>query len=216
MLKAQVTLSTTSVHKHRALCLRCLRPETTCYCREVHPIRSRFQFVLLQHPLEHRNCIGTARMTHHCLENSKLILGTEFDDNQQVRELLANPDNYCVVLYPGKNSVNISLETTAETESRFPVGKNWVIFVIDGTWFCAKKMLRRSPMLSLLPQICFSPKTESEYKIRQQPHPQCLSTIEAVHYLIETLDPHVDPANLLEVFRGMVARQLKFFDSKGH
>jgi DTW domain-containing protein YfiP len=199
------------MHKHRVLCLRCLRPETTCYCREVQPIRSRFQFVLLQHPLEHRNGIGTARMTHHCLENSKLILGTDFDDNPQIRELLVNPDNYCVVLYPGQNSINISLESTTETEGRFPAGKNWIIFVIDGTWFCAKKMLRRSPQLSLLPQICFTPKTGSEYKIRQQPHAQCLSTIEAVHHLIEVLDPQVNPANLLEVFRGMVARQLKFF-----
>ncbi len=200
-----------SAHKDRVLCRRCLRPEVTCYCSEVRPLRSRFQFILLQHPLEHRNCIGTARMAHHCLENSKLILGTDFDENPQVMELIADPANYCVVLYPGRDSLNISLESPAETEKRFPVGKNWVIFVIDGTWFCAKKMLRRSPRLCLLPQICFTPKTASEYRIRQQPNAQCLSTIEAVHHLIEVLDPGVNPANLLEVFRGMVERQLKFF-----
>jgi len=171
---------------------------------------SRFQFVLLQHPLEHRNGIGTARMAHHCLENSKLILGASFDDNVQVNSLIADSENHCVVLYPGNDSINITQESPSETEKRFPVGKNRVIFVIDGTWFCAKKMLRKSLQLSLLPQICFTPKAGSEYKIRQQPHPQCLSTIEAVHYLIEHLDPGVDPSNLMNVFRGMVARQLTF------
>jgi DTW domain-containing protein YfiP len=210
MAKSEVNLSPT--RKNRVLCLRCLRSESTCYCQEVRPVRSRFQFILLQHPLEHRNCIGTARMTHHCLENSRLILGTAFDKDPQVIELTSNPDNHCVVLYPGPNSVNISLESETQTENRFPVGKNRVIFVIDGTWFCAKKMLRQSPNLSSLPQICFTPKSGSEYKIRQQPHPQCLSTIEAVHHLIEVLDPKVNPANLLEVFRSMVARQLKFLE----
>lgn len=198
-------------HKGRNLCLRCLRAEVTCYCKHVRSFRSRFQLVLLQHPREYRNSIGTARITHHCIENSKLIAGAEFDQNQEVNQLLADPKNHCIVLYPGLNSINISQLSPAEIEESFPVGKTPVIFIIDGTWNCAKKMLIRSPKLNQLPQICFTPETGSNYRIRKQPDPQYLSTIEATHRLLTLLDPAVNPANLLEVFEKMVDRQIEFF-----
>jgi DTW domain-containing protein len=187
----------------RTLCLRCLRSQLTCYCKQVRPFRSKLQFVILQHPLEHRNSIGTARITHHCLENSQLIAGLEFGENVQVNELIADPENYCVVLYPGPNSRNIS-----EQGSGLPVDKKGVIFVIDGTWSCAKKMVHRSPNLSRLPQICFTPQKPSEYRIRQQPKAYCLSTLEAVHQVLEILNPEVGRDNLLEVFRSMIEKQV--------
>lgn len=194
----------------RGLCLRCLKPPTTCYCKEVCSIQPFFQLILLQHPLERRKAIGTARMTHLCIENSKLILGTDFDQNNEVNRLLLNEKNHCIVLYPGQNSLNISTQTPEETRKGFPPDKKLVIFVIDGTWHCAKKMLYRSRLLSQLPQICFSLDKKSEYKIRKQPDSYCLSTIEAVHHIIEVLDPTINPDSLLDIFRNMVKNQIRF------
>src|SRR4051812_2892075 len=111
----------------RVICRRCLKSEITCYCKRVRPFRSRLQFVLLQHPLEYRKSIGTARMTYHCVENSLLILGTDFNENPEVNQLIGNPENHCVVLYPGKDSYNISeLRDLSRSgaESLFPEAKN--------------------------------------------------------------------------------------------
>lgn len=195
----------------RILCLRCLRSQKTCYCKRVRPFHSRFQFVLLQHPREYRNSIGTARMVHHCIKNSQLIVGMEFSENREVNQLISDPNNHCVVLYPSENSTNISLQSPDESESTFPKGKNHIIFVMDGTWSCAKKMLNRSQNLSQLPQICFTPQKQSEYRIRQQPNANCLSTLEAVHRILELLDPSVHRLHLLEVFRFMVEQQIHHF-----
>ncbi|MBC7691219.1 MAG: DTW domain-containing protein [Methylotenera sp.] len=194
----------------RVLCLRCLKSELTCYCAQVRPFESDLQFILLQHPLERKRSIGTARMTHLCIRNSRLIAGVAFDDHPQVNELLENSGNHCVVLFPSENSLNVSRLPPAEVKSGFPADRKLVIFVIDGTWANAKSMMRRSTKLSALPQICFTHEKESEYKIRKQPAKYCLSTIEAVHLLIEILEPQVDSSILLEVFRTMVSQQVTY------
>jgi DTW domain-containing protein YfiP len=85
-----------------------------------------------------------------------------------------------------------------------------VVFVIDGTWACAKTMVSRSRNLMSLPQICFTPARTSEYQFRRQPHALCLSTIEAVHQILEILEPEVDPSPLIELFRNMVKKQVTY------
>jgi DTW domain-containing protein YfiP len=100
-------------------------------------------------------------MTHLCIENSKLIHGTGFQKNSTVNELIADPKNHCIVLYPGANSRNISAHPSEEVQSWFPKDKTLVIFIIDGTWACAKRMIVRSPNLIALPQIGFTPKNRS-------------------------------------------------------
>jgi len=40
-------------------------------------------------------------MAHLTIENSLLIPGTDFDENEEVNRLIADPENHCVVLYPG-------------------------------------------------------------------------------------------------------------------
>jgi DTW domain-containing protein YfiP len=147
-------------------------------------------------------------MTYHCVENSLLILGSEFDQNEKVNQLIGDSSNHCVVLYPGQTSQNISLKTSEEIENIFPAHKKKIIFIIDGTWSCAQKMLHRSPNLKSLPQICFTPEKKSEYQIRQQPKSYCVSTLEAVHKILEILEPQVNSNNLLEVFRFMIRQQL--------
>ena len=149
-------------------------------------------------------------MTHFSIEGSLLIPGKEFNDDAQVNRLIADPANYCVVLYPGKDSKNISVpESLSEFQESVPADKKLVIFVIDGTWAHAKRMVRESPNLLGLPQICFTPKSLSEYKIRQQPAEYCLSTIEAVHQILEHLESAVNAEVLLEVFRTMVEQQIQ-------
>ncbi|MGK5087823.1 tRNA-uridine aminocarboxypropyltransferase [Bdellovibrionota bacterium FG-2] len=194
----------------RDLCFRCLCPQATCYCEKLRPFQtSGLVLVFLQHPRERKRTIGTARIAHLCIANSKLFMGIKFDQRPQVDALIEDRKNYCMVLYPGPQAINISADSPEAHDRLAPEGKKLVIFLIDGTWASAKRMIKWSPRLAGLPQVCFTPGRESEYGFRRQPHPHCLSTIEATHHLLEILEPSPHLEQLLELFRDMVKRQVK-------
>jgi DTW domain-containing protein YfiP len=202
------SLSTQEVH--RPLCVRCLRAESVCYCGDIARFRPSFEIILLQHPRERRNSIGTARLAHLCVENSQLVHGMAFDDDPAVKSILDSPLYHCVVLYPGVTALNIDREReelfrrVSEVENR-----RLAVFVIDGTWSQAKGMLRRSPRLAALPRISFTPGAPSGYRVRRQPNPACLSSVEAVYRVIQALEPTPKAEILLEIFAKIVERQVE-------
>ena len=156
-------------------------------------------------------------MSHLCLENSHLITGEDFSAHALVNQLIDNSDHQPVMLYPGEDSINLSDLHGEEYNVPFSLNKKLVIFVIDGTWTTARKMVRLSKNLSALPRISFSLDTPSNFRVRKQPAPDCYSTIEAIHQVIELVGPHYgfptatrQHDNLLAVFDKMVEQQLRF------
>ncbi len=159
-------------------------------------------------------------MAHLTLNNSDFISGMSFATNDRVNELLASAAHRSVVLYPGAGSVNLTTADDSEKKQLMPPGdQKLLIFVIDGTWATAGKMLRRSPGLQSLPRICFTPPHPSRFRVRKQPSPQCFSTIEAIHHTINLLGESAgfDVSSrrhdaLLTAFDWMVERQLSFLE----
>ncbi|MGZ3688386.1 MAG: tRNA-uridine aminocarboxypropyltransferase [Bdellovibrionota bacterium] len=198
----------------RPLCPRCLKSLITCYCGRLQPFRTNLMLILLQHPLERKKAIGTARMTHLSIPGSRLICGKEFTQDREVNALIEDSGNHCVVLFPGPSAHHLCDQRGAPATSWYPPEKRLVIFVIDGTWMCAKRMIRMSPNLAALPRISFDSDRLSEYRIRKQPEPHCLSTIEAVYRILELLDPDADREALLDVFRSMVNQQVEFEEAR--
>ena len=167
------------------------------------------KFVILIHPIEFRKRIATGKMAHLSLKNSELIRGHDYSDNERVNGILADPANYCVMLYPGPTSTNLTLQTNDERASLFPTDKKLVIFVIDGTWLSAKKTVHLSQNLKVLPKVCFVPVKTSNFRVRKQPAPECYSTIEAIHHVIELMGTSTEHGILLELFDRMVTQQLE-------
>lgn len=201
----------------RELCLACLQPQFSCYCSHIQKVDSKIEFVILIHPIEVRRRIATGRMSHLCLEHSHLIMGHDYSLNPQVNTILQNPENHSVMLYPGMKSTNLSPLSLEQRASLFPVDKKLVIFVIDGTWATARKMVRLSQNINKLQRICFSPSQPSNFRVRKQPAPGCYSTIEAIHHSIELVGESQgfdvqsrEHDRLLSVFDAMVERQLDF------
>lgn len=201
--------------KYRHLCETCVQPEFSCYCDQVQQFDPQIKFVILIHPIEVRRRIATGRMSHLTLKNSHLIMGQDYSRNEEVQSLLADPNYHPVILYPGVQSKNITPLSLSEKKDLFPRDKKLMIFVIDGTWNTARKMVRESQNLNTLPRICFTPTTPSNFRVRKQPHPACYSTIEAVHHTIELLGESQgfttasrEHDKLLHVFDFMVERQL--------
>jgi DTW domain-containing protein len=195
----------------RVMCYRCFWPKALCWCGSLHPMPTRTRFVFLMHPKEYKEeKAGTGRLTHLCLPNSELHMGVGFDDREEVRALLEDPGNHCVLLYPGREARNLSRgEFTAADLG----GRRLVVFLLDATWPLARKMLRLSPGLQRLPRIMFTPTAPSRYIIKQQPQEGCLSTLEAVHELLLVLercglDRYAQPEQLLGIFGRMQQFQM--------
>jgi DTW domain-containing protein YfiP len=166
--------------EYRQVCPRCLRPAKHCLCPVIRPFETRTEFVILIHPKEMKRVRnGTGRLAHLCLSNSRLIMGESFTHNSEVNGLIQNPGSEAAILYPGETAV------PAE-RYRPPDGKKQVVFVMDGTWSGARKMMRLSENLHRLPRIKIDPENPSRFLIRRQPNPQCLSTIESIHALLKT------------------------------
>ncbi len=167
------------------------------------------RFVFLMHPKEFkREKAGTGRLTHLCLANSEIVVGIEFDDHPRLRELLADPVNHVVLLYPGADAVNLSTDEPPALD-----GRRLVVLLLDATWACARKMLKLSPSLQRLPRVMFTPTAPSKFVIKQQPQEGCLSTLEATHQLLEVmavrgLDAYPLPRQLPDLFDRMQAFQI--------
>jgi DTW domain-containing protein YfiP len=197
----------------RAMCHACRRPRALCYCPLIAPFASEPRFVILSQPREAKHRLGTGRMAHLCLSNSLLLEGVDFSRDLRVNRELGDSGRFPVLLYPSRNSINLTRQSTAQRAALLG-GRGSVVFVLDGTWKSVRKMLRLSGNVASLPAVCFEPPSPSDYRIRRQPRPHCYSTIEAIHHLLDLLTPAAAPAcphhNLLTVFRSVVERQLAF------
>jgi DTW domain-containing protein YfiP len=171
------------------------------------------------HPKEFKQeKAATGRLTHLCLQNSEIVMGIGFDDNERVQSLIRDPANAPFLLFPGSEALNLSAPMDAAGphaamrtafQARHPI-----VFVLDATWALGKKMLKLSPSLQRLPRIMFVPDAPSRFVIKQQPAAGCLSTIEAVHQLLSALqkaglDSYPFPDQLLGVFDRMQEFQIR-------
>ncbi len=144
--------------------------------------------------------IGTARMTHLGLANSELHVGADLDRHPRVQALAAAPRT--ALLFPGPGAV----EPWA-----LPEGPPATLVVLDGTWIQARKMLARSRLLQRLPRVAFTPDAPGAYRIRREPAPHCLATVEAVVEVLGRLeDDRARFSPLLGAFEQMVEQQLHF------
>jgi DTW domain-containing protein YfiP len=154
---------------------------------------------------------GTGHLTHLSLPNSELYVGIDFSMHKRVNELLDDTQNLCYLLYPDKKSIEINSHKLSYEE------KNVVIFIIDSTWACAKKMLRESRNIASLQSISFTHTKTSEFAIKEQPAEYCLSTIESTLCVLELMNQNSDEMieesslkEFLHPFKKMIAFQIEY------
>lgn len=193
------------------LCLQCRRRLRTCVCELIRPFETNSRIVILMHPMEYKKeKVGTGRFTHMILKNSKVIVDINFDENAEFLKLLNDTEYESYLLYPGEAAIDLGTEDLSKT-----LRKKAQFFVIDGTWPCAKKMMKLTSSLHHLPRVSFLQKGESQFLIKHQPLPSCLSTVESVDRLLSDLermaieDQIQGRENLLEVFYYTVKKQIQ-------
>jgi DTW domain-containing protein YfiP len=183
----------------RPTCLRCLRPTEFCYCSSLPSVATRTRVVILQHPREARLAICTAWMAHLALPHSELHRGVRFGDHPRVRSLAALPG--AALLFPGPGA------TAADAWAGDPPSH---LFVLDGTWHQAERMLRDNPAIAALPRLSVPLPPASGYgDLRREPAEGLLSTIEALALALGALEGDAPRfAAIAAAFRANVDRQL--------
>ena len=170
----------------RIKCYKCKRPSSSCICKHINPFQTKTRFIILMHPKEYKKeKNGTGHMTKLQLENSEIIVGVDFTNNERVNEILTKDNSCSFLLYPGKDTFNLSIRKSSEIISF--IGNNPNIFILDGTWPCARKMLKLSKNLQKLKRVSFDNKIKSKFILKQQPDSLCLSTIESVYTVLNLL-----------------------------
>lgn len=162
------------------------------------------------HPKEFRKTKnGTGHMTNNSLQNCELQVGIDFTNNKRVNELLNDRSYEPYVLYPDINSIKLNTQKLSKE-------KISLIFIIDSTWPCSKKILRLSKNLQNLRKISFEHDKSSQFKIKTQPNQYCLSTIESTLCVLEQLAfqniesiTNNSLENFLNPFEKMVEYQVK-------
>ncbi len=189
-----------------------MRPSSSCICKHTNPIQTKTRFIILMHPMEYKKeKNGTGHMTNLQLENSEIIVGVDFTNNNRVNEILTKETSCSFLLYPGKDNFNLSIRKSSEINSF--MGKNPHIFLLDGTWACARKMLKLSTNLQKLQRVSFDNKIKSKFIIKQQPESLCLSTIESVYTVLNLLKEgdveQCEPKDFLLPFEKMLEYQVE-------
>ena len=200
----------------REICYKCFRAKDNCFCKYIKPIDSGIKFVFLMHTKEaKRQRTGTGRLASLALTNSEIIVGIDFSENQRVKELLADEKYYPMVLYPDANAWNAHKAGFREVLS----GKTPLVFVLDATWFCAKKLIQHNQWIFDLPKLSFHGAYTSIFTFKKEPSAECVSTIESCYYLIKemqeaALSPVTDISCLMTVFKAMIRFQLEMENAR--
>ena len=200
------------VENPRKKCYTCMRPAVTCICKHLNPIKTKIRFIILMHPMEYKKeKNGTGHMTKLQLENSEIIVGVDFTNNDRVNEILNKENSTSLLLYPGKENFNLSTRESSEIISF--MGEAPHLFLLDATWPCARKMLKQSKNLQELKRVSFDNEIKSKFIIKQQPEPLCLSTIESVYTVINLLNEgefeQCDTKDFLLPFEKMIEFQVE-------
>jgi DTW domain-containing protein YfiP len=194
------------------LCLTCRRRLLTCVCQYLRPFETNSRFVILMHPMEFKKeKVGTGRFSNLILKNSEIIVDVCFDENRRFLEVLEDKNYQTVILYPGESTIDLSKAESAEKLGTKPLQ----FLVIDGTWPCAKKMMKLTTKLHHLTRVSFDTLRISEFQVKHQPLPGCLSTVESIHQVILDLNKLGKEEtkgledNLMSVFRKTVQQQIE-------
>jgi DTW domain-containing protein YfiP len=172
---------------HCAHCIHCRLPATHCVCNKIEQIELPFNIMLCCHSKEWQRNDNTGQWALLSSQNIRRIRWhrkPELIYPALSTELLIKEDGH-YLLFPSDDAEDIQqlFQKTAQSDAQ-PIVQLWVI---DGTWQEAQKMLRQSPWLKALPKVkiqaSLGQTLESQFQLRR--NQQGLCTMEAITAAIE-------------------------------
>lgn len=192
-------------HEHsqrppRLECYVCFKPQVACICASIERVANRTGVIILQHPHERLHPVGTVRIARLGLERVRVESCAPWLDADAIRARLPA---HAALLYPAPGAVDI--------EALAPEARPRHLVLIDATWFNAKKIYDAHGWLRQLPHVQLRPSAPSRYRIRREPQPHCVATLEAIVDALRILEPQTPGLDrLVDAFVAMVDRQAQF------
>jgi DTW domain-containing protein YfiP len=165
-----------------------------CVCQVAPRHATRTRLVLVMHHIEAKRQSNTGRLALSGLEGVEIRLRGLPGQPLDLRDLL-DPARRPLLLFPGEGARILDAELAAADPR--PV----TLIVPDGTWNLARKIPLRQTELAAVPRICLPLEAPSQYRLRHSPHPEKLSTLEAIARALGVLEGPQVQADLERVFR---------------
>lgn len=173
---------------------------------------TKLHILILQHPQEPDKELGSAKLAHSILENSKLRIGLSWPNLKAAWGDEVKPNKWAV-LYLG-SGIKDSGNDKPAVGLHFVDKKGRIIqrehpeidglVVLDGTWSQAKALWWRNPWLLKLRRLVLVPRHASNYReLRKEPRRECVSTIESISSALEFLGE--DPAIIETLNNGFIS-----------
>ncbi|MFA0442536.1 DTW domain-containing protein [Vibrio sp. 10N.286.49.C2] len=179
-------------------CPQCLKAKRACICQWITSVHCDSELIILQHSSEEKRPLGTAKILQLSLPNTRLFIGENFTDHNELNSLLSDTSVRTCVLFLSEQSTPIS-ELVKNSDPR-PLR----IILLDGTWKKAFKMWTLSTNLHALPLVQLPLDLEGDYRIRKAPTSNALSTVEAGYHVLSILEPEQDFSSLIYAFEQMI------------
>lgn len=161
--------------------------------------------VILQHPHERTHPFGTARLARMCMPNASVHVPVP-GFSGTLAKLIDVPED-AAVLFPHPDADDLATIPEAEWPS--------TLIAIDGTWSHAKRLYRENTWLHGRRHVRLQPTSPSNYRIRKEPKPEYISTIEAIVEALRIIEPSNNRLDeLLQAFDLMIDQQIAHRSSR--
>lgn len=197
------------------MCPVCLKPLPLCICDRITALAAKHEVLILQHPQEQDRDLGTAQLVKLSLpKRAKVAVGLSWRSLAHAVGREVDKSQWGVLhlgqlprpLTPAEKTEPIVV--LSKSGERLEAESLYGIIVLDGSWSQAKALWWRNAWLLKLPRVMLHPKTPSLYgKMRKEPRPECLSTLEAVAETLTALGEPKETADTLKrLFRTLLQR----------
>lgn len=178
------------------LCPNCEKPLAMCICDRVEPVQTKLRVVVLQHPQEDDETLGTAKLVALTLPNSEIRIGLSWSSlDHALGTKHAKKERWAVL---AASKLPAELPDDVKAQPVILVDRNGRpqdlkrpldgIIVLDGTWSQAKTLWWRNAWLLGLPRIALTPREPSMYgRLRTEPRRDYVSTLEAIADVLPAL-----------------------------
>lgn len=162
-----------------SLCQNCHAYPHQCFCKELPEVKSKSIIQFIVHHRESHLSSNSAWPGHLVLKNSSFVQRGLPNQPLDPDCFLLKGNSY--VLFPSEHAKVVDTDIAQEIMEK----ENFELFVPDGTWQQAQRMVKREKMLYKLPHLIVNTKRLSKYQLRKQPSEGRLCTLEAVIELMK-------------------------------
>lgn len=204
-------------------CGHCNRMPPLCVCALMQPQTTRHRVLVLQHPQEQDRTLGSVPLLTQGLRHCDVHVGLSWRNLADALGEERAPLRPWAVLYPASlpkagRAAAAAIRTGDRIHGAYLMNAKgrvlpaWPalggIIVLDGTWSQAKALWWRNPWLLKLPRLGFCAPPQNIYgRVRREPKPGYMSTLEATAAALEALGEDADlAAALRKTFRTLVQR----------